>query len=143
MSREVGLSERQAEMKKRMLTMKGAPVERPNRLPSRGWVYVVRVKDGPVKIGISLTNVDARIQQIDYAIPYELEVIGILPTEDPCILEAQIHFRYRECRLKGEWFNLSRAQVRAIVTKYHFRSQKEFWDEEFEGARRLLETRTQ
>ncbi|WP_457299143.1 GIY-YIG nuclease family protein [Phyllobacterium sp. P5_D12] len=59
----------------------------------------------PVKIGISQDRV-ARFFQLQNALPYDVDVLAIMPTKDP-LLERRLHKRFKHLRLRGEWFERS------------------------------------
>jgi hypothetical protein len=59
----------------------------------------------PIKIGIS-TQHQARFISLQTALPYELDVMAIMPTTDP-IMERRLHRQFRHLHLRGEWFERS------------------------------------
>lgn len=67
-------------------------------------VYVLCC-NGLYKIGQS-ENVNSRVDQLRTALPYEVEHILTIPSADPAVLEASLHARYAERRVRGEWFDL-------------------------------------
>lgn len=56
----------------------------------------------PIKIGISEIH-NMRFSALQTAIPYEIKVLAVLPTEN-AILERQIHRKFEHIRMRGEWF---------------------------------------
>lgn len=70
-----------------------------------GFVYVLH-SNGVYKIGHARV-VDKRIEQISPALPYPVELEIALSSEDRFALERELHERYANKRLGGEWFALS------------------------------------
>lgn len=68
-------------------------------------VYLLKHSMGPMKIGIS-ENITARKKAIQSHCPFKIEVVGIIETDDPHQLEAELHRKYDHRRLRGEWFQL-------------------------------------
>jgi len=68
-------------------------------------IYFIRIKDQPyVKIGFS-KDVEKRLKQLQTSSPFDLEIIY---TEFAAIeREKQLHEKYKEYQVKGEWFNIS------------------------------------
>lgn len=58
--------------------------------------------DFPIKIGISQSR-HIRFASLQNALPYDLEILALMPTEDP-LLERRLHRQFAGLRLKGEWF---------------------------------------
>ncbi|WP_054308958.1 GIY-YIG nuclease family protein [Mesorhizobium sp. 1M-11] len=68
------------------------------------FVYFVTAEaaDYPIKIGIS-TNRTLRFLSLQNALPYELKILAVMPTDDP-LLERRLHRQFAHLRLRGEWF---------------------------------------
>ncbi len=76
-------------------------------------VYLIRCKlSGRVKIGIATKPV-ARLHNLQLMSPTELELI--CSCKGGRTYEREIHERFAAQRLHGEWFNLTREQVRSIA----------------------------
>ena len=99
----------------------------PGRGPSRphtqkirkqhpGYVYVVQSGDA-FKIGLS-KNVPQRVEQIQPIMPYPVEIILTIQTENMRTLEARLHKRYASKRLNGEWFALTDQDIEDIKREY-------------------------
>jgi hypothetical protein len=69
-----------------------------------GFVYFVQADDGPIKIGYS-RNVRARLAALQVNTHLSLRLLGSMPGGE--ILEAQLHARFSEDRIRGEWFAAS------------------------------------
>lgn len=67
-----------------------------------GFVYFIQAESGgPVKIGWSLTPVERR-GQIQYGNPEVLRIIGLI--EGSRDKEAEMHVRFAQSHVRGEWF---------------------------------------
>lgn len=78
------------------------------------YVYFLSAKSEnfPVKIGITESRA-GRFRSIQGALPFEVEVIGMVPVKDP-IFERRLHRQFAGQRLKGEWFTRSPELLAAI-----------------------------
>jgi hypothetical protein len=78
------------------------------------YVYFLSAKSEnfPVKIGITETRA-GRFRSIQSALPFEVEVIGMVPVKDP-IFERRLHRQFAGSRLQGEWFTRSPELLAAI-----------------------------
>lgn len=81
--------------------------------PQKPGIYVVRCGD-LYKIGRS-TNIDARIRTLRQAIPQETVHACTLLSETPAKLEAELHQRYADKRVRGEWFKLDVVDVDELL----------------------------
>jgi hypothetical protein len=76
--------------------------------------YVYLLQSGPYyKIGVS-RNVDKRITQLATLPPFDLELVCVLEAADMYTLEHDLHHRFSEKRLHGEWFELTQSDVAYI-----------------------------
>jgi hypothetical protein len=79
------------------------------------WKYIYLLKTGTYyKIGIS-QNVGRRIKQIKNASPYETEIVTSAKVENAELLEKQLHARYAEYYIRGEWFELPIDIANALI----------------------------
>ncbi|GKY87914.1 GIY-YIG nuclease family protein [Sinisalibacter aestuarii] len=82
--------------------------------------YVYMMKSGKYyKIG-KTNSIDRRQYEIGLQLAEGLEPIHSIETDDPSGIEAYWHNRFKDKRMKGEWFNLDSSDVRA------FRLRKKF-----------------
>ncbi len=81
----------------------GSSVE-PNSA-SYSFVYFIQQgADGPVKIGIA-ANPEKRLRQLQSGNPDRLYVRAIVRTAEPDRLEKDLHGRFGQHRMGGEWFH--------------------------------------
>lgn len=80
--------------------------ERPARakVSRSGFVYVV-LADTLYKIGRTM-DFKKRLHTLNQLLPYELETIAVIETEDMYKLEEKLHNKFASKRKKGEWFRL-------------------------------------
>lgn len=78
-----------------------------------GFVYLVEGHRGEYKIG--RTNlVDRRLAELGPKAPVEYRLIHEIKTDDSLGVEAYWHKRFSDERMRGEWFKLTAADVRAF-----------------------------
>jgi len=79
---------------------------------SYGFVYLVKGHAGEYKIG--RTNiVDRRLSELGATSAVEQTLVHEVKTDDPVGVEAYWHSRFADKRMRGEWFRLTAADVRA------------------------------
>ncbi|MES9949819.1 MAG: GIY-YIG nuclease family protein [Candidatus Thiodiazotropha sp.] len=77
-----------------------------------GFVYLM--KSGRYyKIGFT-NSVDRRQYELGMQLPEGIKPIHSIRTDDPSGIEAYWHNRFRDKRLNGEWFDLSRKDIAAF-----------------------------
>jgi len=77
-----------------------------------GFVYLL--KSGRYyKIG-KTNSLDRRQYEVGLQMPEGVQPIHSIKTDDPSGIEAYWHRRFKDKRLNGEWFNLSKADVSAF-----------------------------
>ena len=81
-----------------------------------GFIYVIedRVGLGLFKIGMTTQLPDDRVNQFSPKLPFETAIIITIKTDDAYSLEAKLHDQFADKRRHGEWFILSRADVKEI-----------------------------
>lgn len=78
-----------------------------------GFVYLIRGVNGAYKIG-KTKNPQKRISTLNVKLPFEIEPVCIIQTDDMNNLEAQLHYQFNEKRGNGEWFELDTADIEYI-----------------------------
>jgi len=81
--------------------------------PKPGYVYLLEY-DGLHKIGMT-KNISSRLKQFGARMPHDVTLIHSVKTSDTVSLEVELHERYAEKRMNGEWFNLSPSDVHDIM----------------------------
>lgn len=66
-----------------------------------GYVYFIRSETGPIKIGFARVP-ERRLRSIQAMSPVSLDIVATEPGVRH--RECQLHWRFRESRLHGEWF---------------------------------------
>ena len=81
-------------------------------IPEQGYVYLMY--DGELwKIGKAI-NIASRKKQLERQVGKPLELLHSIKSDDYSRAEAEMHFRYRHCRIRGEWFDLKSHELEAI-----------------------------
>jgi Meiotically up-regulated gene 113 len=80
--------------------------------PTFGYVYLIKFRND-FKIGAS-NNAERRYGEIATQMPEAMTKVHTIKTDDPFGVESYWHRRFGTKRLKGEWFRLSPADVRAF-----------------------------
>jgi hypothetical protein len=84
------------------------------RTKRKGFVYVVRSATGLYKIGKS-KDPENRLKALFISSPIELELIRKIETDDMHALEYELHLRFSEKRVQGEWFKLDDADLATMA----------------------------
>lgn len=81
------------------------------------WKYIYVIEDYPhFKIGYA-TNVTARLKTIQNANPRKLTKVIYVKVPNAEQLEAELHEKYKDYRVRGEWFELNNDLVAELVAK--------------------------
>jgi hypothetical protein len=78
-----------------------------------GYVYLVRSVSSAYKIGRT-RNPEDRQRTFGIQLPFEVEFIALIEAEDMYTLERELHNRFAQKRINGEWFALSASDVEFI-----------------------------
>lgn len=82
-----------------------------------GYVYLLHgVGTNFYKVGHT-NNLDRRIKQISPILPFRLELIHSIKTDNRYALEAFFHNKFRASRQKGEWFELSPEEISLFCSR--------------------------
>lgn len=82
-----------------------------------GFIYFIREQYGSTKIGKTI-NIKRRLGNINLLVPYSLELIFVIKSDNVHKLEGELHRKYNHLRIKGEWFNLSDSDLDFIKATY-------------------------
>ncbi len=76
-----------------------------------GFLYLVKDNaSNLIKIGIT-TNYKSRLKQLNRMVPHGIIPVAIYPAENYEVLEKDVHERYKDKRVNGEWFDFDNADV--------------------------------
>lgn len=89
------------------------PKKSKDRKKQSGYIYLITSKDGLYKIGLS-KDVMSRIKTLGVTLPFEIEPIHTIKTDDMVGLEKELHSRFESKRIRGEWFALETDDVEYI-----------------------------
>ena len=78
-----------------------------------GYVYVLQADNGLCKIGKAKV-LDKRVEQLEVQLPYDLELLVSIETDDRDSLEKELHEKFADKRKKGEWFDLTKEDIAYI-----------------------------
>lgn len=82
----------------------------------KSYVYLIKAKNGYVKIGIS-NDVSVRMSQLRAFSPIELELVDCFYVPGAEKIEGKLHQEYSEFHDHNEWFDLTRRDISDIVDK--------------------------
>lgn len=106
--------ERMAEME-RAEKVRLAKIGKSQRKPRQrdGFVYLLQSPTGTYKIGHTSDPKDRR-KTFDVKLPFEVEYLHLIPSNNMRALETELHERYAHCRVGGEFFALTPTDVSEI-----------------------------
>ncbi len=78
-----------------------------------GYVYLMKGANGTYKIGRSKNPID-RMKMFGVHLPFEIEPVCIIKSEDHVSLEKELHAMFADFRVNGEWFKLADDDVEYI-----------------------------
>jgi hypothetical protein len=80
-----------------------------------GYVYLIAASNGTYKIGRT-KNPNDRMKTFGLRLPFAVEYLAVIPTDDMYILEKELHRRFKKKRLNGsEFFQLDSDDIAYIV----------------------------
>jgi hypothetical protein len=85
----------------------------PTKGKSYGFVYLVKGHPGEYKIGRT-KRLDSRVSELGAIASVSHERVHAIETDDASGIEVYWHKRFAAKRLRGEWFRLSPADVKAF-----------------------------
>ena len=91
------------------------PVYKSRQINTHGYVYLLAGIHDPTLFKIGRTNnPDNRLKTFNVKLPFEVEYICTIKTDDMFKLERELHFKFASKRLNGEWFKLTSEDVEYI-----------------------------
>lgn len=83
------------------------------RKKKKGYVYLIGNWDTPnfYKIGVTRGDIKKRIKELQTGNPSELWHVEYHETDYPFFVEKQLHFKFREKHVEGEWFELTISEM--------------------------------
>lgn len=85
---------------------------KPKVVDNSGCIYLIKCSEW-YKIG-KTKNVDRRMKTFGEALPFKQEVIHVIRSDDYSALELELHSRFADKRMNGEWFALLPEDVEYI-----------------------------
>lgn len=81
------------------------------------YVYIIAgTHKGETKYKIGKANVlKDRIKRFDVKIPFDIDLLFSFRVKDALSLEGELHNKFKEKRLSGEWFDLSKDDMMKIL----------------------------
>lgn len=103
------------EEKKRRVSKARQKAEREERRKKRapGFVYLIRSETGYYKIGRTV-NPENRIRTFSVRLPFRIEYEHLIKCADQIALEKELHTKFADKRIDGEWFELTPDDVAYI-----------------------------
>jgi len=86
-----------------------------------GFVYLIKIPSGEYKIGRS-NDVGRRMQDFSTSSPHAFQLVHKIVADDMVEAERLLHKKFLEKSVKGEWFNLSSADLEYICEIVSFNS---------------------
>jgi len=82
--------------------------------PNTGqYIYLIQGSNGYYKIG-KTTQPRKRLRKLSVVLPFDINVLHLIPTNDMSFVEKHLHEKYQHKRVRGEWFALSIDDVKEI-----------------------------
>lgn len=78
-----------------------------------GFVYLLQSPTSAYKIGRT-KNPENRLKTFEVKLPFEVEFVCLIKTPHMSVLESQLHARFADKRVNGEWFDLLPEDVEYI-----------------------------
>lgn len=108
------IPEQARQVLKKMTIPNQSPLSKSNKIKEGwGWVYLIRADNGVYKIGRT-HNPDRRMGDFSTQLPYKLEIVHLVETDDMIAMESGLHELFKAKRLNGEWFQLESKDVEFI-----------------------------
>jgi len=83
-----------------------------------GFVYIAKQQDNIYKIGIT-KDIEARRKSLKTGNPF-IEIIATKRTHSYYILEKQLHDKFTDKNINGEWFSFTDSEIKGIIIAFGF-----------------------
>lgn len=84
--------------------------------------FIQAVAGGPIKIGVTSGDPDARAKALQVGNPHRLRVVAVIAD---ATAERVLHKRFADWRLMGEWFSEDAPGLQEIVSEHAFHAEIE------------------
>lgn len=81
-----------------------------------GQVYFVRNNEGHCKIGMTY-DLQSRISQLQVSSSTKLELMFVIHSDKPDLLEREMHRRFQHKWIRGEWFSLDDSDFDVLLNE--------------------------
>lgn len=102
---------RQEDNAKKPIIQKRDKPRKPKYRP--GYVYLLKSSTGHYKIGRA-KNPEKRLATFTIKLPFEVDYECLIYSDDMWFLERELHIRFKEKRIQGEWFMLDDEDIAYI-----------------------------
>jgi predicted GIY-YIG superfamily endonuclease len=89
------------------------PRAKKERKKEAGFVYFIQADNGLVKIGRT-KDIQQRLDHFTAKLPYKLELVHSIKSNDSVELEKVFHEKYHDKRKRGEWFDLNTSDLKEV-----------------------------
>ena len=81
------------------------------------YVYLIKNSLGQVKIGVS-ENPERRKKSLQTGSPHKLTIVATRKSSHATQLEEALHNRWEEYHMRGEWFDIPKDELNALVQRF-------------------------
>ena len=82
-----------------------------------GLIYLLTNNEGQYKIGITRSNVNKRVKQLQTGNSNVIDVVAEFESKFYTKIESTLHNRHALKRLKGEWFDLEKKDIEGFISE--------------------------
>lgn len=84
-----------------------------------GYVYFIQKENEDIfKIGMTTKSPEKRLASIQTGSPDELILYGSISSSQPAKLEKEIHKKYKNHRIRGEWYSIPVGEVKTFLDNH-------------------------
>ncbi len=86
-------------------------------LPDSQYVYIIQNADEPSVCKIGRTNKPVRrMSELGIQLPFDIAIVRVIPCSDAVSLETELHRKFINKRVKGEWFRLDVEELKHLLS---------------------------